>query len=657
MTLPVTTIKPHLAAIECPDALRGLQGWVLWRYEQHEGEPKPRKVPYYASGAKRYGVQGRPEDVQQLVTFDAAKASAARRGMDGIGFCPLPGFNVVALDFDNCVTNGGIRPDVERVIAGTYAEFSPSGNGVRAFFKGESLGNRKAHGEPFGFEVFSTKGFVTLTGNCLDITEMTDSVNTLAEITPEVLALCEKRFGRAEVGEAGTSTTEPLGLTEQQLQDALDVLDPSMGHDGWLRMGMALHHETSGEGFDLWDEWSSKGVQYPGRDALQARWDSFGRGNQRPTTIHALVKLANEHGAHIDIAATAAADFDVIADASPAADKKDKPQRFLPVQAGAFASGKSPGWLVKNVVPQADLIVLFGESGSGKSFIALDIAGAVARGVEWRGNRVKQGRVVVIAAEGGAGFRNRLKAYAAKHGMELADLDVWVIHAAPNMLLKDDALDVCKAILAIGGADLVIVDTFAQVTPGANENAAEDMGKALTHCRGIRVATGAPVMLVHHSGKDASKGARGWSGLKAAADAELEVVRMPTGRAIRVSKQKDGEDGLAWGFDLDVVPVGADDDGDVITSCVIRETEMPAIHQVSLKRLGKWQRAVMDAVSELGGTSGDGAHKSEVLAAAVESQKVEEGKRDRRQEYVLDALEALENTNVLEITDGRIRIL
>ncbi|HSV48346.1 MAG TPA: AAA family ATPase [Ramlibacter sp.] len=610
-----------MSTIECPDLLRSLPAWICWKYEHVPGEAKPRKVPYYTGGARRRGVQGRPEDRQQLTTFDAARSAAARRGMDGVGFCPMPDFGIVALDFDHCITAAGLLADVERAVAGTYAEFSPSGQGVRAFMRGD-LGNGKAHGEPYGFEVFSSKGFVTFTGRPLPVTDLTDAANTVAEVTPDVLALCTARFGRVETSSeaVSTSATEPLGLTPEQLQGALDVLPLDLDYDAWLRVGMALHHETGGseEGFQLWDDKFSESGKYSSQEYGRFKWDSFGRGNQRPTTVHALVKMANEHGAHIDVAAAAAADFDVIA--TPAAPEAPaKPTRFLPVQAGAFASGKSPGWLVKNVVPAADLIVLFGESGSGKSFMALDIAGAVARGVEWRGNRVKQGRVVVIAAEGGAGFRNRLKAYSAKHEIDLADLDIWVIHAAPNMLLKDDALDVCKAILAIGGADLVIIDTFAQVTPGANENAAEDMGKALAHCRGIRVAVKAPVMLVHHSGKDASRGARGWSGLKAAADAELEVVRMPTGRVIRVSKQKDGEDGLAWGFDLDVVPVGADEDGDIITSCVVRETDMPVIQQVAaaLKGMGKLQRKVLEVVNEMAEAQTDGIEVSAIVEEVV----------------------------------------
>lgn len=635
----VTTIKPHLASIQCPDVLRSLPGWLMWRLEFHEGEVKPRKVPFYTNGARRHGVQGRPEDRQQLTTFDAARAAAARKGMDGVGFAPMPEWGITALDFDNCVVDGGLHPEVERIVAGTYAEFSPSGTGVRAFVRGD-LGNRKDHGAPFGFETFASKGFVTFSGNRLEITDLTDSANTVADVSEELRLLCVQRFGRAQSAEAGTpGDAPPLGLTREQLQEALDVLDPSMGHDPWLRIGMALHHETSGEGFELWDGWSAGGAQYPGRDALVARWDSFGRGGQRPTTAHALVRMANDNGAHLDLAqAEAGDDFQVIA--TPEAKAQDiKPNRFQVQPAGQFAAGKAPGWIVKGVVPAADLIVLFGESGSGKSFLALDLAAATALGIPWRGRRVRKGRVIYIAAEGGAGFRNRLKAYASAHGIDLADLQIGVIHAAPNMLLKDDALDVCKAIIAAGGADLVIVDTFAQVIPGANENAAEDVGKALGHCRGIRIATGAPVLLVHHSGKDQSRGARGWSGLKAAADAEIEVQRFPTGRVVRVSKQKDGEDGMAWGFELDVVPVDMDEDGDVVTSCVVREAELPAIQQVAAagKGLSKQQRVLVEVINEMAQAQTEGIEVEAVVAEVLRrtgKDTTRNGKRDVKRALV-----------------------
>ncbi|MEV3839296.1 VapE domain-containing protein [Aeromonas dhakensis] len=88
----------------------------------------------------------------------------------------------------------------------------------------------------------------------------------------------------------------PLGLSPVQIAAALAVLDPDMGHDAWLHVGMALHHETEGEGFDYWNNWSVEGSKYPSEDVLQRRWESFGHNPGRPVTARYLVNLAAEHG-------------------------------------------------------------------------------------------------------------------------------------------------------------------------------------------------------------------------------------------------------------------------------------------------------------------------------------------------------------------------
>jgi len=247
--------------------------------------------------------------------------------------------------------------------------------------------------------------------------------------------------------------------------------------------------------------------------------------------------------------------------------------------------------------------------------------------------------VVYIAAEGAGGFRKRLIAYAARQGISLKDIELFVIPDAPNLLLREDALAIAKS---IGKAEVVIVDTLAQTTPGGNENAGEDMGKALAHCKGIARATGAMVILVHHSGKDASKGARGWSGLRAACDAEFEVLRLPGGRILRTSKQKDGDDGAAWGFELDVVDIGVDEDGDPITSCVIKETEVNLAKATSAKPLGEMEKAVVMAIEEISEFQTAGIEVSEVIKLAVNKiAGPTDGKRDTRKQKVRRALESL----------------
>ncbi|NFV82110.1 AAA family ATPase [Magnetospirillum aberrantis] len=628
-----TECSSHCGELRAPSALRDLSAWLIWRYEP--GDKKPRKVPYYVTGGRRKGTQGGAEDRAHLVTFDAATDAAKRRQFDGVGFATLPEFNVVALDFDRCVVDGTVHQDVEKLVAGTYAEYSPSGNGVRAFMRG-NLGNGKDTKGEFGFEVFSDSGFVTFTGKTLPVTEMLGTADTIADVTTEVQALAAKRFNRVP---SSASTADPLltyepclGLTPDQIKAALAVLDPDMGYGDWLNVGMALHHETDGEGFDFWNDWSAGGSKYPGADPLQQKWGSFGGQGGRPVTARYLVKLAKEHGVGLNV-------FSLDEFTPPTMDARNDGGRFHVVPAGEFSRGRAPDWIIKGVVPRAELVVLFGESGSGKSFLALDMAAAIARGADWWGNRTKPGRVVYIAAEGGGGFRNRLRAYEQARGVSLDSLPLGIIHAAPNFLQKDDALDVARA---IGSADVVFVDTFAQVTPGANENAAEDIGKALTHCRGIHRATGAVVVLIHHAGKDPTRGARGWSGLKAAADAEIEVLRLPNGRIARISKQKDGEDGLEWGFDLVKVPIGMDDDGDVVDSCVVERADTVPAACGRQRPLGIWQRLALEILNEFAIGQTEGIEPSAVVAEMlVRGPVAEEGKRDARKQRADRALRAV----------------
>lgn len=649
---PVATITPHLSSVQAPDALRNLPGWLTWRYEHHEGAEKPRKIPYYANGGKRYGVQGRIEDRNQLTTFEAARAAAARRGFDGVGFALMPDFNVCALDFDHCVVDGKIHPEVLAVVSESYAEYSPSGHGIRAFFLG-AAGNHKEHGAPFGFETFSSKGFVTYTGNRLELTDALGNENTVAPITPTVRALCAKRFAReVEIDTGAVSSVAPLGLTPAQIDHALDTLDPDMGHDQWLAVGMALHHETQGAGFDLWDTWSSGSGKYPSSELLQQRWASFGKSNDRTVTARSLVHMANGAGAHIVLNGPASAEeFDALEDEksipTSAADEfpleETTPtaaplKRFEVISALDFSLKPPPQWIIKGLLPKAEVVVLYGESGSGKSFIALDFAMAIATGTNWRGLKTKQGRVVYVAAEGAAGFRNRVVAYSQHNKINLADFPLGIIDAAPNLMLKDDALDVCRS---IGKADVIIIDTYAQSTPGANENSGEDMGKALAHCKGIHRATKAVVVLVHHSGKDASKGARGWSGLKAAADAELEVTRHQQGRMLRASKQKDGEDGQQWGFDLQIVNIGVDDDLDPITSCVVCEAEVP-VQGVSNRKLDACDVNMLAVINEFAQAQNSGIEVQALLKeAARRMPEPTDGKRDTRKQRAKRSLERL----------------
>ncbi|WP_394761980.1 AAA family ATPase [Phenylobacterium sp.] len=676
------TPQPPAAPRDPPLELRDIPAWLLWRYEQHPGEPKPRKIPYYLDGRKRHGRQGSPEDRARLVTFAAARSAAARGNYEGVGIALLPGMGITALDFDHVVgPDGAIPPEVMAVIGDTYAEFSPSGTGLRAFVKGD-LGNHKstsAPGQPWGVEFFGSSGYCTFTGLPYWTTDAFDNAETIAPISPALEALATARFGPTRSPNGCDPTSDPfetftprLGVPAAEIEAMLADLDPSMGRDGWIRVGMALHHETGGEGFALWDAWSSGGAQYPGTDALEAQWLSFDRPSSRqPVTMASVKKMVAVARAAKGlppqtfdpisrVVEDAQAALSQVTDGSVVATPEDYGGRYPIISMGEFSRRRLPPWIIKGVVPDADLGVIFGQSGSGKSFFVIDMALAIARGIPWRGRKVNQRRVQYLAAEGAGGVAVRLRAYAEARHIDVNVTPLGVLSAVPNFLIESDVAEVVEAILAAGGAHLIIVDTLAQVTPGANENAGEDMGLALRHARRIKDATGAMVLLVHHSGKDASKGARGWSGLKAAADVEIEIRREQEARWATVTKLKDGGDAIEFRFRLDPVDLGIDDDDDHITSMVVEHMDTPEGGRSRPKPRGENQLIVFEAVQQLQASSGGRVRESAVIEYALAVKPLDTGpdreppRRDNRRSNLERALGDLVRKGVLFREGGEV---
>lgn len=326
-------------------------------------------------------------------------------------------------------------------------------------------------------------------------------------------------------------------------------------------------------------------------------------------------------------------------------DSGGKLSRFDVVQAGTFARRPSVPWLIKGILPEKALFLFFGGSGDGKTFTVLDMMLALTQGLDWNGHRTKAPRrVVYICAEGSGGFISRLRAYAHHYKVDLDKLPLGVIAATPNFRSVEDVKAVAATVNAFGQVDVIIVDTLAQVTPGADENTGKDMGLALKHCDELKRLTNAGVGLIHHAGKDASKGARGWSGLKAPLDAEFSVSKDDNGkRKLWVEKMKDGRDGFGWGFSLLTVPYGVDDDGEDLNSCIVTyegNTEKVKVKPRTDRRLGKNQQSLSDLFQTLG----EGApvlYDRLVDAALALKPPAGKDRRDRRKYLVQDTLDAM----------------
>ena len=257
-----------------------------------------------------------------------------------------------------------------------------------------------------------------------------------------------------------------------------------------------------------------------------------------------------------------------------------------------------PDELIEGVLTVGAGSVIYGDSNSGKTFLVIDMACAIARGVEWMGRRVEQGLVVYVAAESPASVKSRLQAYQQHYGCKVPN---FAIVQAPVNLYSNDTdtealIQAIKQVERMAGqsAKLVVGDTLARLSAGANENGGEDMGLVVQRSDRIRAETGAHFLLIHHSGKDAAKGARGHSSLRAAVDTEIEVQETPTGRCAEVMKQRDlGTKGERIGFHLEQVHVGVTKWGKPASTCVVKPADAPEKAQKS-RRMGEVEGAVVE---------------------------------------------------------------
>ena len=256
--------------------------------------------------------------------------------------------------------------------------------------------------------------------------------------------------------------------------------------------------------------------------------------------------------------------------------------------------------------------VIYGESNTGKTFFALDIATHVAFGWKWRGKEVDKCAVIYCALEGKHGVQNRIEAMKKeyKDRMNGEEPAFGVVTTSVNLLDPDadtgpliEAIRAEKKRMGVTTAMLVI-DTLSRAMAGGNENAPDDMGALVANSDRIRLEALTHTMWVHHSGKDQARGARGHSLLRAATDTEIEVSSSDGVSIAAVKKQREFEGGEQYAFALKRVTVGVNDRGKEITSCIVQQTEMPE----KAKRpepTGDNQKIVLAAIRE--GVKRDGA--------------------------------------------------
>ena len=349
----------------------------------------------------------------------------------------------------------------------------------------------------------------------------------------------------------------------------------------WLTVVWAVASLNWISGKEIVRKWSMGSTRYT-EEGFDAAWNAYDHSRTNAIGIGSLYRLAIDNGWQPVV--TAPAEVLLTADAS----------RYKVLSPAAIQALPLQQWRVKHVLPTTGLAALFGPSGSGKSFLALDLASCISRGAPWFGIRVDQAPVLYVMLEGEGGIRNRIAAHENAQGPLPAN-SFGVITQPFQLTTPQDVIDL--AVATPPGA-VIFIDTLNRAAPTSDENSSKEMGVILQAAKDLQLRTKGLVIVVHHTGKDSSKGMRGHSSLHAALDAAIEVERTATGsRHWSVAKAKDGEDGKKIAFKLKVHALGKDADGDEITSCSV-EPDLASIF-VKAEPKGSKQREALRVAKNL----------------------------------------------------------
>ncbi|TSA10062.1 MAG: hypothetical protein D4R79_12335 [Comamonadaceae bacterium] len=640
-----------------PTMLKELPRWVAWRAGPPKASGKFDKVPIDPKTRRNVSAN----DHANWLSFDNACAVYDAGRCSGIGMalsdepvstwggvlCGAPQY-LVALDFDHCADSIGQIKELRKNLGGIYGEVSPSGKGVRMFALSREL--IKGGNAGGGRELYSTGRFVTVTG-INGYGAVTDATEGLLDLAAQWFPSKVNESPTISLAGAGKTLTDKLALSLAGSQPETT--------EGIARVKAQLAHIDADCDYERWRNvvWSVLSSNWPSAEGIARQWSKTALHSYddkafndlardfdpaRGITLGTLDHYARE-GGWLPVTA--------VQSATSRPDPESSQQRPKRLLTGQDLKAHPPTkQRIRGLLPAQGLASIYGPPGSAKTFLALDMGCAIAaEHSHWFGSKVKSAPVTYVALEGEGGIRQRVAAWELQHRQQVPDIMRFVLG---NFTLLDasDSEDLAAEIIqTIGGGAVVIVDTLNQSAPGADENASADMSRVIANAKLLAVAVDGLVILVHHAGKDLSRGMRGHSSLFAAMDAVIEVGNTAmNGRSWRVAKSKDGVTGVAYGFELAPHTVGQDEDGLDITSCAVRRTLLEAgsnRKQIS----GKNQKPAYQVLTKLSAEHPEGVPIKAALAAVA---KVLSGEVGRRTTRATEAITGLTESGHLQQIDG-----
>jgi len=622
-------LPPQLDKI--PTDLKKKRQWVVWRAEGQAGM-KPIKVPYDPTLPN---CRAKSNDPQSWGTYEQAEAAYLEGEHTGIGFV-LNGGGMVGIDIDNCVLDSvpsSASMDLMRQLGVKYIELSPSGTGLRGFGYAENL-EKGVNGKvgDLKVELYSDLRFLTVTGHVLSDGPLSQ-LHGFTELANKI---------RVSTKTSANDRTSPGAQEDRHAMWFRQVISGEVYHDALRDLAGSMIASGMQPGAVVS---SLRGLMESSHGPHDDRWKA--RKSEIPKLVDSAA--AKFSPSVVDVSRI----LQQVKLAEAANDEDQRVNRFKVLSAAEVTQSAPISWTIRGLLPKTGLAALYGASGSGKSFLALDMGAAIASGdKEWYGMRVTHCPVTYCVLEGEAGMGKRVAAWKMHTQKDLGDNLRFVVQAF-DVTTASDVSELAAAIRAAGGADgLVVLDTLNRAAPGADENSSKDMGEIIANVKALQQLIGGLVLLVHHTGKDETKGMRGHSSLFAAMDAVLYVSNAKDkGPSWGIAKSKDDATGSTHPFRLEQVVVGIDDEGEDITSCVAVSIA-PPFAQRGARKLGTHQRTARDVLLGMFTASNDAPLAYGAVYDAI-ADMIETDPKHKR-ERAKQAVQGLASHCMIELTETHI---
>jgi hypothetical protein len=286
-----------------PDELKERDQWLLW----DASNDTPRQ-PHWRGD---FGISwSNPSDWH---SFEEAVEAANERDSWGIGYVMAGDNSDHPRGLYGCIDiDGGLREQHESkpkewvpslldfLDDDAYIEYSPSGTGIHIPIVGHEAPQYwndpdMDDGEHEGVDYLRNK-FCTFTGDTID-----GSGSEVTDVDPSEWLLkayqeIEGELPRLE-SEKGTSEYDDDDLPEDDVVDALNELDPGMGHEEWVRLAYAVHSwDSSPTGKRVFENWSSSSSKYDDEAERQIEWIWENANADDGVSVGTLIHKAKQAG-------------------------------------------------------------------------------------------------------------------------------------------------------------------------------------------------------------------------------------------------------------------------------------------------------------------------------------------------------------------------